>query len=135
MEKERQYLGWLAYGFYAMSALFILFALFSVVFLVFGVLFLTTDVLEEAGNPEHAAYVFGALNILVSLLFFAGGAVLAFLTFRMGRNLQRRENYKFCLIAAIVICLFSPFGLILGILTIVVLTREPVRDLFENAYS
>ena len=118
-----------------MSGLFILFALFSVVFLVFGVLFLTTDILEEAGNPEPAAYVFGTLNIFVSLLFMAVGAVLAFLTFRTGKSLARRENYKFCLIAAVLLCFFSPFGLILGILTIVVLMRDSVREMFENGHS
>ncbi len=136
MERDIQHLKWLSIGFYAMSGLFIFFAIFSLVFLFFGILFLTTDILQQSGNPEHASYIFGTLNILVSIVFITMGAVMAFCSIRAGRNLKQQENYKFCLIVAIVTCLFQPFGMILGIFAIIVLMRDSVKKLFgQNVFE
>lgn len=37
----------------------------------------------------------------------------------------------FCLIMAGIACLFMPFGTVLGVFTIVVLTRESVREMIS----
>ncbi len=132
MDKDLQHLKWLAIGYYIMSGLFVFFALFSLIFLFFGVLFLTTDILQESGNPDHASYIFGTLNILISLIFITVSAIMTFLSIRAGRNLKRQENYKFCLIIAGIMFLFQPFGIVLGILTIIVLMRDSVKELFEK---
>jgi hypothetical protein len=50
-----------------------------------------------------------------------------------GRNLARRKNYWFCFIVACVACTFSPYGTVLGILTIVVLVRPSVKTQFGLA--
>jgi hypothetical protein len=49
-----------------------------------------------------------------------------------GRCLSRRKGYSFALVMACVECLFVPFGTILGVFTIVVLSRESVRALFSG---
>lgn len=69
---------------------------------------------------------------------FAGGIILvgwviAFLVFRAGRSLDRQENYQQCLIAGAILCLFMPLGTILGVFTLVTLSREEVKRLFEAA--
>lgn len=133
MERDLKHLKWLSYGFYVMSGLFAFFAVFSLIFLIFGILFLTTDILERSGNPEHAGYIFGTLNILVSIVFISVGLLLAFFTLRAGKNLVRQKNYTFCLVVAIALFLFQPLGMILGVLTIIVLMRDSVKGLFgEN---
>jgi len=47
--------------------------------------------------------------------------------------LKQRTHYKFCLVAAAVACLFQPFGMILGIFTIIVLCRHSVKVAFGAA--
>ena len=47
-----------------------------------------------------------------------------------GRYLARRERYTFCLVVAGVECMFMPFGTVLGVFTIIVLSRPSVKDLF-----
>jgi hypothetical protein len=52
-----------------------------------------------------------------------------------GRCLSRRKSYSFALVMACIECLFVPFGTILGIFTIVVLSRKSVKALFSDAQT
>ena len=55
------------------------------------------------------------------------GAVTAY----AGRCISRRQKYTFCLIAAGLNCMHMPIGTILGVFTLIVLTRDSVRQLFR----
>jgi hypothetical protein len=50
-----------------------------------------------------------------------------------GRAIRRRENYTFCVIVAALSCMLMPFGTVLGVLTIVVLMRPSVKEMFGRA--
>src|SRR6476620_3142929 len=65
-------------------------------------------------------------------LLFVIGIVMAILILIAGRSLALRKRYTFALVMACIECLFVPFGTILGVFTIVVLSREPVRALFSK---
>lgn len=74
----------------------------------------------------------------VSLIFFVGPLVymglfwtLAALVLMAGRRIGQRTNLGFCQIIAGLECLFVPFGTILGVLTLLLLTREDVRGEFQ----
>jgi hypothetical protein len=49
-----------------------------------------------------------------------------------GRSLALRKRYSFALVIACIECLFIPFGTILGVFTIVALSRESIRALFSK---
>jgi hypothetical protein len=49
-----------------------------------------------------------------------------------GRSLALRKRYSFALVIAGIECLFVPFGTILGVFTIVALSRESIRALFSK---
>ncbi len=49
-----------------------------------------------------------------------------------GRCLSRRRCYSFALVMACIECLFVPFGTILGVFTIIALSRESVKAFFET---
>jgi len=49
-----------------------------------------------------------------------------------GRYLSRNKHYTFALVMACIECLFIPFGTILGVFTIIALSRESVRTLFST---
>ena len=53
-----------------------------------------------------------------------------FLTFA-GRSLSHRKHYWFAFIVSCIECLFVPFGTILGVFTIIVLSRQSVKTLFS----
>jgi hypothetical protein len=50
-----------------------------------------------------------------------------------GRFIQRRVNRTFSIVVSGFLCLFFPFGTILGIFTLIVLTRESVIRLYAEA--
>lgn len=65
-------------------------------------------------------YAMGALWLLASLL----------LNLLAGLCLLRRSNRMFCMVVGAINCLHVPFGTVLGVFTLVVLSRPSVRDLF-----
>jgi hypothetical protein len=74
------------------------------------------------------------------LLFagFAGAMILTGWAFAIlvainGRFLSQRVHYRFCLVVSAVECFFTPFGTVLGILTLVVLARPTVKSVFDVA--
>jgi len=79
------------------------------------------------GPPRMLGWVF----IVVPAMIILFGWVLAACIITAGRKLARREGRTFCLIIAGIECVFMPFGTVLGVFTIVVLTRDSVRDLFS----
>ena len=69
---------------------------------------------------------------MVGSLLFVIGVVMAICILLAGRSLALRKRYSFALVIACVECLFVPFGTILGVFSIVTLSREPVRALFSK---
>jgi hypothetical protein len=63
------------------------------------------------------------LVVLANLLFAAGLALV-------GYYLSRRRHRLFCIVMAACNCLAIPVGTVLGIFTIVVLSRDSVKALF-----
>ena len=61
------------------------------------------------------------------------GIAMAICILIAGRSLALRKRYSYAFIMACIECLFIPFGTILGVFTIVVLSRESVRALFSTA--
>jgi hypothetical protein len=69
----------------------------------------------------------------VGAVFFVAGIVMAICILITGQCLSRRKGYSFALVMACIECLFVPFGTILGVFTIVALSRESVKALFPSA--
>jgi len=67
---------------------------------------------------------------VLGAFFFLTGLVIAICILIAGRSLARQRRYWFAFIVACIECLFIPFGTILGVFTIIVLSREPVKALF-----
>jgi hypothetical protein len=109
-----------------MGILTALFACIPIIHLVIGIVMLTSDINGSDQAPRVIAFAF---IILASLIILTGWA-LAVLIIMAGVKLRNRSSYKFCLIIGFVECLIMPLGTILGIYTIVTLSKEPVKELF-----
>ena len=67
---------------------------------------------------------------MIGALFFLAGVAMAICILIAGRSLARQRHYWFAFVIACVECIFIPFGTILGVFTIIVLSRESTKKLF-----
>jgi hypothetical protein len=79
------------------------------------------------GTPPE---VIGWLLAVIGSFLFLLGIAIAICILIAGRSLAKHTRYWFALTMACIECLFIPFGTILGVFTIIVLSRESVKELF-----
>ena len=124
--QDAEHLRLLSIFHYVVAGLAALFACFPIVHLVVGLL-LTTGAL---GDDDPGARVVGLLFAVIGALVILAGWTFAVLVMLCGRYLSGRRNYTYCLVMGGVECLFMPFGTVLGVFTLLVLTRESVKRMF-----
>ena len=85
------------------------------------------------------ALIAGSPLALLVLPFILGGTFLVVLgwslatcLFLAGRHLNRRTCYRFCFVVACAECISVPFGTILGIFTIIALSKDSVKAAFNQ---
>lgn len=127
--QEEQYLDILSIFHYVVGGLLYFCGLFPIFHFVMGIFFIFTAVTK--GDEESLMLGFmGMFFALFSMVFMISAWTIATLTLLSGRNLARRTRYRFCLIMAGVVCIFMPFGTVLGVFTILVLCKPQVKSLF-----
>ena len=132
MNQDTEHLRLLAIFHYVVSGLAALFSLFPLIYTTIGAIFVFvarhgTPKPGEELPPEFLGWIFAVLGALLFLL----GIAMAICILIAGRCLSRRKGYSFALVMACIECLFIPFGTILGVFTIIVLSRESVKTLFS----
>ena len=80
--------------------------------------------------PAVAGLFFIIVPSLIITAFWATATAVIF----AGRYLKARTHYTYCFVMAVVLCMFTPLGTILGVFSIIVLSRESVKELFEGTY-
>ena len=85
----------------------------------------------QKGDPDFPLRYFGLAFVLIGGGIVLFGWTLGAMTAYAGRCIKRREKYLLCFILACVNCLHMPLGTILGIFTLIVLSRDSVKQLFE----
>ena len=136
MNQDKEHLHLLAIFHYVVAGLAALFFFFPLLYTTVGAIFIfaarhgTAKPAEDL-PPEFLGWIFAVLG---SVLFLIGIA-MAICILMTGRSLALRKRYSFVLVMACIECLFIPFGTILGVFTIVVLSRESVRTLFSTGQS
>ena len=134
MNQDTDQLRLLAIFHYVLAGLAALFSLFPLLYTMVGSIFIFaarhgTPKPGEELPPEFLGWVFIALGSVLFLL----GIAMAICILIAGRCVSRCKHYTFALVMACVECLFIPFGTILGVFTIIALSREPVKALFATA--
>lgn len=91
-------------------------------------------------NPSLFKSGADAATEFPGMFFLAAGVVPALMcwiyagaNFWAARALRDRSHHLGCMIISGVNCMFAPFGTMLGILTIMTLSRESVKARFDNA--
>ena len=134
MDRDTEQLNLLAIFHYVVAGFAALFSFFPLIYTAVGVIFISaarhgTAKPGQELPPEFLGWLFAALGALL----FVIAVVMAICILIAGRSLAMRKRYSFALVIACIECLFVPFGTILGVFTIVALSRESVRTLFSKA--
>src|SRR5882724_6753192 len=134
MSQDKEQLQLLAIFHYVVAGLAALFSFFPLLYTTVGAIFIFaarhgTAKPGEDLPPEFLGWIF---TVLGSVLFLTEIA-MAICILIAGRSLALRKRYTFLLVMACIECLFIPFGTILGVFTIIVLSRESVKGLFSTA--
>jgi ABC-type Fe3+ transport system permease subunit len=133
MNQDLEHLRLLAIFHYVVAGLGALVACFPLIYLVLGlVMIFAPATFEGRHHHDEMIWIPGLfLSAFGSALALAGWA-FATCVFLAGRNLARQRRYTFCLVMGAIMCIFVPFGTVLGVFTLIVLLRPSVRPLFEG---
>lgn len=83
---------------------------------------------KAGGVPPAEFFSIFKWFYLVAAIWFIGSGVLNLMS---GLYLQARKHRTFSIFTAAVNCLHMPLGTVLGVLTIVVLLRDTIRESYE----
>lgn len=132
MARDDEQLNLLAIFHYVVGGLAVLFSCFPLLYSVVGGFLLYAAGHPSPNNQEPPPAFLGWMFIVLGAAFFLAGLTMAICILIAGRYLSHRQGYSFPLVIACIECLFIPFGTILGVFTIVVLSRESVKALFSG---
>ncbi len=131
MTEDDRNLELLAIFHYIVGGLTALFSCFPLLHVAIGIAMLCGAFDGKDAPPAFFAWLF----ILFPAVIIVTGWTLAGVIIAAGRKLKRRVSRTFCLVVAGIECMMMPFGTVLGVFTIVVLTKDSVREMFTANHA
>lgn len=117
---------------YVVAGLMALFALFPLLYIGIGL------GIVNGWFPANRQAAGANSDLMVGWMFVGMGALFLVVCLTMtslmvlaGRSLAQRRRYTLCLVVAALSCLFTPFGTVLGVFTLVVLLKPAVKPAFQ----
>ena len=133
MTDDEEHLKLLSVFHYVVGALGALIACFPLIHVAVGILMVAHPASMNAGRPALLPFaVMGYGFILIGGLLVLAGWAGAICTMASGYYLARRKKRTFSVVMAAVLCMFVPFGTVLGVFTILVLSRESVKQRYAG---
>jgi len=129
MSRVEEHLRLLSIFHYIFGALMGLFSLFPILHVLIG-LSIINHPEETGGQTPFEPALFGWIFFIGGALAICFGLTLAMLALYAGRCLATRRRLLYCTVIAGLMCIFMPIGTILGIFTLVNLTKPEVKELF-----
>lgn len=130
--QEEQHLKILSIFFYVVGGIAVLFSCFPFIHFFMGLFLMGLGL----GSGTSELLAFAPIGLFFAL--FAGSIILLGMSFAIcliltGRFLNERSHYMFCLVMAGIACAFAPLGTILGVFTLITLTKPHVKQLFPDS--
>ncbi|RPJ25444.1 MAG: hypothetical protein EHM35_15545 [Planctomycetaceae bacterium] len=130
MTQDEEHLRLLSIFHYVVGGLAGLSALFPLI----AFIMVTTKVSSLRASAPHGeelpfAFTDWFFTLFISVFIVADGVCGVFMI-AAGRFLAQRKHYLFCQVMAGIECIFTPHGTVLGVFTLLVLTRDTVKRLF-----
>jgi hypothetical protein len=128
MTADEDHLHLLAIFHYVVGGLAGLFSFFPLFYGVIGFFILHSPEHPRQGEPPP--HLLGWFFIGFGCFFFLLALALAVCVALSGRFIRGRRHYWFSFVIACVECLFIPFGIVLGVFSLIVLSRGSVKELY-----
>ena len=130
MNQDLDHLRLLAPFHRVVAILIALFGCFPLIHLTIGVALLAGGLPSDRRDLVPAAVV-GGLFVGIAAFIMLLLWTLAVLVFRSARKLESQRGHTYCLVIAGLLCMFMPFGTVLGVFTLIVLVRPSVKAMFD----
>lgn len=130
MDQDAQHLRLLSIFHYVVAGLTFLFGCLPILHVAIGAAMLFRPDIFADGRQAPPPALFGGIFLGIGLAIMLGMWLFAGLMAAAGRCLAQRRHHLFCLVVAAVECLIPPYGTVLGVFTIIVLSRPAVLALF-----
>jgi len=127
-EQDIEHVKLLSIFHYVLAGITALGACIPIIHLVVGLACLAAPPGSLSGGPPPRLFGIVFATVGGSMVLF--GWTVAALLFFAGRFLAARTHYRFCFVVAALSCLMFPLGTVLGVFTIIVLSRLSVKALF-----
>lgn len=122
--------------YYVMGGFSLLALFFPLLYLGIGVAFIGGAAVQKGSDEQAGMAVFGGIIAIIAIPILLLMLIQTICLFLTARNLGRSRSHTFCFINACVLCMHAPFGTALGVFTIIVLSRESVKQRFAmNQYG
>jgi hypothetical protein len=131
MNRDEEHLRLLSIFYYVKGGLTALGACFFGIYILIGIVVLAIP--KPLGSPgQHNDAIAGIMLMFIGVCAGLIVAAIAGLEIFVGRCLNQKKHYTFCVVMAGVSCIFFPLGTILGVFSLVVLLRPTVKPIFEG---
>lgn len=126
--RDEEHLRLLSIFHYIAGGFLAFFGCFAIIYIVLGAL-IASGKLPSNGQPAPTT-AFGLIFVAVGVfgMLFAWG--LATCLFLSGRFMSCRRHLTFSIVVAGISCLQIPFGTLLGVFTLIVLSRQSVKAMY-----
>ena len=134
---DEEHLRLLRLGYLVEGWLTVAFALFPLLYVGIGLIMATGALLgpfsklpSGTSSGSNPAIMGGAVLIGIGLVLSVVIAIFGVLRLFVARALRERRSRTFCMVVAAITCLSMPYGTVLGVFTLIVLSRSNVIELF-----
>src|ERR1043166_1235109 len=132
INRDEEHLRLLAIGHYVFGGCIALISCLGIFYFIFGIVMLVATATHRRSGDVPPAVIGGVFCILGAMVVVVG-VTAGLLWVFTGRSLANRRRYVFCMVMAAIACLSMPFGTVLGVFTIMVLTRPSVTMMFGQS--
>lgn len=122
----------MAIGYYVMAGLLGLFSLIPGIHITIGTLALLGKFEPETSGGDFPSELFGGIFVGVGSLFMLLGFTMTALVAIAGRKLKQFRCRTYCLVIGAVLCAIFPMGTVLGVFTLIILTKPEAKTLFSS---
>ena len=126
MNDTRDQLRLLSTFHYVLAGLTALLCFFPALYVVMGISIVAGQVDGSRGPPPALGWLVAGMGVFM----FLAGMTLAVLLLLAARYLRTSRHWMYCMVIAGLSCALFPFGTVLGVFSIVTLSKPEVKTLF-----
>ncbi|MSU57397.1 MAG: hypothetical protein EXS35_04325 [Pedosphaera sp.] len=131
INRDEEHLRLLGIGYYVFGGFTALMSCLGILYVFIGLIMMGAAATSHRSDSLPPAF-FGLFFAAMGAVFTVIGIGLGSLWIFAGRSLSHHKRHMFCMVMAALICLSVPLGTVLGVFTLVVLSRPSVKTIFDR---